>query len=314
VLLLDRVSRPQSVASAHAINSQRFVLGGVAFELSASTLGQQIRCSLEPDAARYCLPANRHPEIASVLCSVAIDDALFEGANPFGVLELQGCTIADLAHGEINLSAPRVRATLCRLEPHRYVCSARVASDPRALSILLRSIVAIAVHEAGGLMMHAAGVVLSQRAVLYVGPSGQGKSTAAAHTDGARMFASDHVALIPDEGGRVLVYGMPGGKRADMPYVDDVVWPLGMILRVRRDDPSSLEQRVPRARLVQGVEALFIAREAAEAADTSKSAEDARLNAAYAVTQASAIGTVHTVLGHPIGQLVRGLLATEGQT
>jgi hypothetical protein len=198
-----------------------------------------------------------------------------------------------------------VQATLCRLAPHRYACSARTAGDSRALTALLRSIVAVVVHAAGGVVLHAAGVALDEQAVIYVGPSGAGKSTAATLTDGARMFAYDHVALLPQPGGGVLAYGLPGGTAAAMAFTEQVVWPLGAVFRVLRDGPAVPKPHSPRARALQGADALFTLREAVESVDVSTFAERARLDAVSTIVGEATIGTLHTVLGTPIGVLVR---------
>jgi hypothetical protein len=288
-------------------HGQRFALGGVAFELLAAG-PTDAGFTLEPDAARYAVSAERFPVVADVLCSVAIDDALFADASPYGGLELPSGSLGDLEHSELRLLAPRVQATVCRIAPRRYACSARIASHPRALTALLQSLVAVVVDASGGAVMHAAGVALGDRAVLYVGPSGAGKSTAARLTDGARMFACDRVALIPQASGGVLVCGMPSGKGAAMPYTDQVVWPVGAIFRVLRDDPSVAKPHVPRVRIARGADAVFLVREAIESADVSASAEHARLGAASMIARAVTVGTLHTVLGVSNGQLVHSEL------
>jgi len=274
----------------------------VAFELLAAG-PMPAGFALEPDAARYAVAAERSPVVADVLCSVAIDDALFADESPYGGLELADGAFEQLEHGELVLRAPRVQATLCRIARQRYACSARIASDSRSLTALLRSIVAVVVHAAGGVVVHAAGVAIDDHAVVYVGPSGAGKSTAATLTDGARMFACDHVALLPQPNGGVLAYGLPGGTAASMAYTEQVVWPLGAVFRVLRDGPA-----VPKPRALQGADALFTLREAVESVDGSTFAERARLNAVSAIAAAATVGVLHTVLGTPIGPLVRSHL------
>lgn len=309
MLALDRLGRTRrhGVGVADRLtrsHGPRFALGGVAFELLAAG-PTDAGFTLEPDAARYAVAAERHPVVADVLCSVAVDDALFADSSPYGGLELADGAFEQLAQGELVLRAPRVQATLCRLSPQRYACSALIAGDPRALTALLRSIVAIVVQAAGGVVLHAAGVALDDQAVVYVGPSGAGKSTAATLTDGARMFACDHVALVPQPSGGVLAYGLPGGTAAAMPFTEQVVWPLGAVFRVLRDGPTAPMPHSPRARALQGADALFALREAVEPVDDSMFAEGARLNAVSAIAGEATIGALHTVLGMPIGTLVR---------
>jgi hypothetical protein len=309
VLAFDRLGRPRKhgVGDADRLarsHGQRFALGGVAFELLAAGPAQA-GFALEPDAARYAVAADRYPIVADVLCSVAIDDAFFADESPYGGLEVGDGAFAQLEHGELVLRAPRVRATLCRIARQRYACSARIAGDPRALTALLRSLVAVVVHAAGGVVVHAAGVAIDDRAVVYVGPSGAGKSTAATLTDGARMFAYDHVALLPQSSGGVLAYGLPGGTAAAMAYTEQVVWPLGAVLRILRDGPAVPKPHAPRARALQGADALFTLREAVEPVDASTFAERARLDAVSVIAAEATIGVLHTVLGVSIGTLVR---------
>jgi hypothetical protein len=289
--------RPTRLSRTHG---QRFALGGVAFELLAA-MPSTTTLTLEPDAARYCSAPDRYPVIADVLCSVTIDDALFEHDRPYGSLELAEGAFAGLAYGELVLRAPRVQATLCRIAPQRFACSARIAGNARALTALLRSVVAVIVQIEGGVTLHAAAVALDDRAVIYVGPSGAGKSTAASLTHGGQMFARDHVALMPQADGSVLAYGLPGGKAAPMAETEQLVWPLAGLYRIMRD----AQPDVPRARIVSGAEALFTVREAIESADCSASAESMRLTAASAIARAVPVGTLHTVLGAPLGQLLR---------
>lgn len=317
MLVLDRLGRTRRhvVGAADRLSrshGQRFALGGVAFELLAAGPAHA-GFALEPDAARYAVAPERFPVIADVLCSVAIDDALFENASPYGGLELADGAFEDLERGELRLRAPRVQATLCRIAPSRYACSARIANHPRALTALLQSIAAVVVHAGGGVVVHAAGVVLDDSAVLYVGPSGTGKSTAATLTAGARMFACDRVALIPQPGGGLLACGMPSGKGAAMPYTDQVVWPLGAMFRVMRDGPAVPKPHSPRLRIARGADALFLVREAIESTDVSASAERTRLAASSAIASTVAVGTLHTVLGVSIGQLVHDQLELAGK-
>jgi len=314
VLALDRLGRPRrhGLGAADRLarsHGQRFALGGVAFELLAAG-PTPAGFALEPDAARYAVAAERYPVVADVLCSVAIDDALFADESPYGGLELAEGAFEQLEHGELVLRAPRVQATLCRIAPQRYACSARIAGDPRALTALLRSIVAVVVHAAGGVVLHAAGVAIDDHAVVYVGPSGAGKSTAATLTDGARMFAWDHVALMPQRDGGALAYGLPGGTVAPMARTDRVVWPLGAVFRILRDGADVPTPHIPRATVLHGAQALFALREAVESSDASTDAEQSRLKAAGAIADTAIVGTLHTVLGVSIGRLVRSHIST----
>jgi len=64
--------------------------------------------------------------------------------------------------------------------------------------------------ELGGLLLHASSLVHKQRAYVFPGPSGAGKTTIVAHSTGKAVL-NDELSLLlrPEEGAEVLAYGTP---------------------------------------------------------------------------------------------------------
>lgn len=70
-----------------------------------------------------------------------------------------------------------------------------------AVEELLRVAAAVLAFEAGGLLLHAAGLARAGRAFLFLGPSGAGKTTVARLAAGRRVLNDDLVAVLPAAGG-----------------------------------------------------------------------------------------------------------------
>ncbi len=294
----------------------RFAMGAVAFEILSDTA-----LRLEPEAERYRLHPDAHPVVADVICSVAVDPSSFAGASPSGEIRVERFQHADPnGRWELRLHAPRAECSLNRVAPQRYACSARIAGEPSALTSLLNMVSEAIVGAEGGVVMHAAGVELDGRAVLYVGPSCAGKSTAATLTLGAAMFAYDHVAVVAPANGtaEALAYGLPGGTPARMTQSAHAVLPLAGIFRIFQahklsDGAASSAALEPSGEVMSGAKALFLLRESVECADVSIPGEQARLHAAAAISSSSRVrvGALHTVLGGSLTPLVRALLASK---
>lgn len=300
----------------------RFAIGAVAFEILSDT-----PLCFEPAVERYRLHPDAHPVVADVICSVAVDPRSFAGVSPSGEVRVERVEDADPnGRSELRLRAPRAQCSLNRVAQQRYACSARIADEPSALTSLLYMVSEAIVQAEGGIVMHAAGVELDGRAVLYVGPSCAGKSTAATLTAGAAMFAYDHVAIVApaDRSADTLAYGLPGGTPARMSQSAHAVLPLAGIFRIFQAREAVAEAGreaayevayetayEPRGELLSGAKALFLLRESVECADVSIKGEQARLHAAAAIAASTRVrvGALHTVLGRSLTPLVRTLLS-----
>jgi hypothetical protein len=100
------------------------------------------------------------------------------GSGPYSVGGTGLYAELDLANG---------RAAL-RVE-HAYAAA--------ATDYFVRVACALLAYEAGGLLLHAAGLARGERGFLLLGPSGVGKTTAARHAAGARVLNDDLVLLMP---------------------------------------------------------------------------------------------------------------------
>ncbi|MCP3982447.1 MAG: hypothetical protein GY716_24355 [bacterium] len=110
---------------------------------------------------------------------------------------------------------------------------------------LLRAALAWHLPRIGGLMLHAAGVVLGAESFLLVGPEGCGKSTWArlAESSGARVV-SDDVVLLHDIEGTPRMLGSPfWSTHAVRPCRGR--WPLRAVLLPRHGSSPALEPAPP---------------------------------------------------------------------
>jgi len=85
------------------------------------------------------------------------------------------------------------------IDPHgRQAALVMRSARPLAqVEYFLRLVYALLAYEAGGLLLHAAAVVQGERAGVFIGRSGSGKSTVARLAQGNRVLNDDMVILIP---------------------------------------------------------------------------------------------------------------------
>ncbi len=108
--------------------------------------------------------------------------------------------------GVLHFSDPRCTGSLA---PHRNEARFRLtlAQPVAAIEYVLRTAVALLAFDAGGLLLHAAGLVRNGRGYAFFGHSGSGKTTAARVSTGARVLNDDLVVLTPihdwDDGWRI---------------------------------------------------------------------------------------------------------------
>lgn len=108
---------------------------------------------------------------------------------------------------------------------------------------LLGPVLGVLLFQRGHLVLHASAVVVNEKAVVFVGEKGQGKSTTAAafFARGHKILADDVVVLDFDQGPRPLIF--PGVPQLRL-WPDSVTASLG-------DDPASLPE------IVTGLEKRF---------------------------------------------------------
>jgi len=104
---------------------------------------------------------------------------------------------------------PGLGRLACRRDGSRAKFTAYSGAPRQTIGKLQRGLVKALLRDLrGGLAVHASAVALDERAVLFVGPSGVGKSTAAAQLclgRGARLLADDAALIeVDNSGGSVL--------------------------------------------------------------------------------------------------------------
>lgn len=195
-----------------------------------------------------------------------------------------------------SISAGDVTTELVELAPGRFAASARLLPDDVSVSTFITSTTSAVVERLGGVILHATGITVGTGSVLFIGPSGAGKTTAAQHCPGASWIARDRAAVVPHGDGYV-VFGMPGGDELDLPRARAAVHPLLGVARIRRD------RDVPTVEALPLLDALAALRECTFAGG-DEAAEEARLDALLALASRVRVVDLHTRLGEPLTRLV----------
>ena len=80
--------------------------------------------------------------------------------------------------------------------------------DDVAINSFLRILYTLALGQIGGLVLHAASLIRTDRAYVFCGPSGAGKTTAARLSSDATLL-SDELSILRIVDGRVMCFGTP---------------------------------------------------------------------------------------------------------
>ncbi len=111
----------------------------------------------------------------------------------------------------------------------------------------VRFVTACLALDAGGLALHAAGVLVAGRAFLLAGPSRAGKSTAVVRSRPAESLGDDFGVLVPDGGGwLVLAVPFDNAERIEA-HARRGSFPLGRVLRVLQAERTWIEEPAPLA-------------------------------------------------------------------
>lgn len=274
-------SQPEPVVETDPLS---FVFGAVAFEICPAP---GLRWAHGPDHRLLRAPVTTPgPLMARVDCSVA--------AAPELALHRRRA-IAWSWHGDVaRLDTGGVRAEVRRLAPGRYVASALVSPDASGCSSLCTALVGAIAHAEGGIVLHASGIDVDGVGVLFVGPSGAGKTTSANHCAGATWFARDRAVVFPSTRGW-HVAAMAGGDVIDLPKSPGATFPLGGILRVRRGAGGRPEVRE------DGLAAQLVTlRESLQTVPHDPIGEDGALDRLLALSSEARVASVHTVLRQPL--------------
>jgi energy-coupling factor transporter ATP-binding protein EcfA2 len=174
------------------------------------------------------------------------------------------------------------------------------------LDALLSALSAAVLEREGGVVLHAAAIEWRKRAVLFVGPSGAGKTTAGNHCAGALSFARDRVALV-GSGAGFAAWPLPGGSSdgALLPSSNRSWLPLAGIVRVRRG------RTMPHFERLAAAHALAVLRESA-LSSSGAAVEEGQLLASLAdIVSATPVDALHTVLGEPLAEVIDEWLGEE---
>jgi len=259
----------------------RFVFGGVAFEVSTAPA---LRWALIEDHARFGAPFDEGPVAASVRVAASSVTA-FPRAPRDVRYTWRG--------GHARVETHGVRADLRELGPGSFACSALVGAQRGDCGSLCTALAGALVDRVGGLVLHASAIELEGGAVLFVGPSGAGKTTAANHCAGARAFAKDRAAVYRTEAGWFTA-PMAGGDEIELPGAERRVLPLHAILRVERgEDAVAVEGCDPLA-------AVRVLRESAQLGARDVDSEGALLERLLTIAAQAPVGIVRTRLGAPV--------------
>ena len=116
-------------------------------------------------------------------------------------------------HGRVRL---RQASFLAELDPQASTALLhRRTREGFALEVTLRTALSCRLPLNGGLPLHAAGLVLGDRAVVFHGPSGAGKSTIAAASPGP-VLSDELVAVVPGTEWRAVATGFFGTQEATL--------------------------------------------------------------------------------------------------
>lgn len=260
----------------------RFSLGGVALELLPEP---GFAWSLPAETATHTSAANDLPKLAAVTCSLRVDPSLSATASDVAPVRWEQTTDG------ICVRARQVVLDVVALGPRRYVVAARIA-HASLLTLMLNTLVTSVAELAGGLCLHATAVAHAAGAVLLLGPSGAGKTTAAELLgEGITCLSNDRVTLVPDPAkpGKFWVWSLPIGKAPAMPRCAEVSLPLAGLVRI-------VQAQTPRIAPMRDVEAMLQIRQAVEVSRGSEFFEARRLLAVEALAAAAKSGVAQVAL------------------
>ena len=132
-------------------------------------------------------------------------------------------------------------------------CTLTTAQPLFAADYFLRVCLALLAFEAGGVLLHAAGVARRGRGYLFFGPSGSGKTTAARVSRdeaGAAVLNDDLVVLLP-QADRWRVQATPFTNPTQVPPLGDARAPLYAIYRLAHSPRVYTEPIVPALALAE---------------------------------------------------------------
>ena len=282
---------PRPSRSVDARDPRAFVFGGVAFDVYPSP---EVGWELGDEHRLFRSPFDTDPVFARLHCVIAAAPELADEFSRAIDWSWQG----DVA----LVRTAAARAELRDLGGGAFVTTALVAPGDRGCSNLVTAVTGALADRVGGLVLHASGIEVDGGAVLFIGPSGAGKTTAANHCAGARWFARDRAIVYPTERGWYTT-AMCGGDPVELERSSRSALPLRAILRVRRGEDVAVFRDLGLA------EALGVLRESAQSVVSDAAAEGELLDRASRVHGESRVGELRSVLGQDLTPALREWVA-----
>jgi hypothetical protein len=281
--------RRLSPNAARDRGARRFALGGVAFEIEPEpALVWQLPLL---DGLALPLPAATH---ASACCHLRVDPTL--QTPPWS----DGTAAWEARPGGVSVTTAELALELRARAARHFEVHARIASE-RCIPQLVVLLATTVIELAGGLCLHSTAVEWDGAALLLLGPSGAGKTTASQLLGDVRCLANDRVAVWETSAG-FGVWALPGGAPPLLARSPHAALPLAVFLRVLQ-----AEERSSMRRFRVGEAALYL-REAIEVGVGSGFLEGERLERVSALACAAIGGSVSTVLGRPWARELRTFL------
>jgi hypothetical protein len=270
------------------LNRYEMSLGGVGFRFKGAPL------AVDALTATFLAPDDA-PVVERIECTLRVGD----------IDSISGdCSIvAESRAGSVSIRTSGTE-TVLRKASSGFRANARVARGVAPASHLLPSLAAWVLRESGGLCLHAAGVILDGRAVLFVGPSGAGKTTAALQCGGANCFTWDRASVGYTPKG-LWAFALPGGsgKSQRAGLGTQRALPLAAILTVMKGS----EVRVCE---LTAAEKLAVVRENITTTPGGVEHELATLDAAQRLCRSIPIARVETVLDRDVAAPIRQWLGS----
>ena len=170
--------------------------------------------------------------------------AFESGGNPDVTFETTPLAPRPSRRPDIRMRGNRIAGPHVRVEWRGDRIAGRVSPTVAAWDALLKAVWSRRLAGRGGMLLHAAAVLVDGGAVLLPGPSGAGKSTLARKAP--RRLADDSVAVLE---GRA--YGTPMGRRPSPPGS----WPIRAVWFCEKNstDAAPLSRAAASARLLRNV-------------------------------------------------------------
>jgi hypothetical protein len=273
-----------------------FAFGGVHFEIAPDT---GLRWSLPAPSREFAL-SSTVATCAAVTCAVGAAAALPELPAAATASSVWESTADGLRVRSRNLT---LDVTLDMDSPSDHFASTAQLADPSAAAELLVLLASAVLELSGGLCLHATAVELPEGALLLLGPSGAGKTTAAQLLGAFPCLANDRVAVAPSgRGGGYEVWALPGGSPPRLARSRARVLPLAGFVRIAQ------AYEKPRVRRLRPGEAALCLREAVEIGVGAGFLEPRRLETVSRLALAAAGGKAEVVLGHSWAPELRSFL------